>query len=202
MRERPELDSVDIEILRVLAEDCSVTVKEIAGRVGVSAPSVRRRLRRLKSLGILRGCRAQVDPEAAGAVSYLIIVEGKGVRRASTVYEEYPEVERMYTSTSRGTAVLVARVTRPQRLDEIVKALEGLGLTVRSTMLVDVEHSDRAWVPAEPGSGVVLKCAFCHQPIMGEPYTVELGDGRVLYFNSERCARAYFLLDENGGTGA
>jgi Lrp/AsnC family leucine-responsive transcriptional regulator len=194
MSKHPSLDAIDVEILKLLANDCSVTIKEISRNVGVSIPVVRKRLRRLKSLGILRGCKALIDPEAVGAVSYLILVEGEQLRNVSRVIQEFNEVEKAYLSTSRQSGVLIVRIINLQRLDEIVKKIEDLGLNVKNTMLIDVEYSDRVWTPMEPRTSVVLKCAFCRQPIIGKPYQVILDDGTILYFNSEECAKAYFVM--------
>jgi len=187
MSKPPSLDAIDVEILRLLADDCSITIKEISRKVGVSIPVVRKRLRRLRSLGILRGCKAVIDPEAVGAVSYLILIEGERLLDASSVIRGFNDIEKMY---------LIVRIINLQRLDEIIKKIEDLGLNVKSTMLIDVEYSEKIWTPAEPRTSVIIKCAFCRQPIIGRPYRVILDNGTILYFSSEECAKAYFMMKE------
>ena len=199
MVKKPALDAVDVEILKLLAEDCKLSLKDISKKVGVSIPVVRKRIRRLESLGILKGYKALIDPEVVGAVSYLIVVEGREIRSISSILEEFSEVEKAYVSTSRRSGVLIARFTDLKRFDEIISKIESLGLNVKSTMLIDLEYSERVWTPPEPSQRVTLKCAFCNQPIIGEPYKVVLSDGRILYFNSEECAKAYFLLKKSKG---
>ncbi len=196
MSKPPSLDAIDVEILRLLADDCSITIKEISRKVGVSIPVVRKRLRRLRSLGILRGCKAVIDPEAVGAVSYLILIEGERLLDASSVIRGFNDIEKMYLSTSRQTGALIVRIINLQRLDEIIKKIEDLGLNVKSTMLIDVEYSEKIWTPAEPRTSVIIKCAFCRQPIIGRPYRVILDNGTILYFSSEECAKAYFMMKE------
>ena len=198
MRSRPSLDSVDLEILRVLAEDCSVTVKDLAARVGVSVPSARKRLRRLRSLGVLGGCWARVDPEALGASTYILTVRGRDVGLLRDVVLPLQGVEAIYSSTARGIAFIVARVVDPRELEEILSSVEELGLRVEATVLVDSERR-KPWTPREPPRSVTLKCAYCGQPIIGEPYTVTLSDGATLHFSSEECATAYFLLKHRSG---
>ena len=140
-----------------------------------------------------------MDPEALGAATYVITVRGEGVGLLRDTVLRLPQVERVYASTARGVAFIVARVLDPRGLEEVVREAEGLGLRVESVVLVDGEH-EKPWTPPEPPRSVTLKCAYCGQPIIGEPYTVTLSDGTTLYFNSEECATAYFLL-KHGGRG-
>ena len=61
-----EIDGVDRRLLAVLSEDARVSLKELAGRVGLSSPSVSDRLRRLEERGIIRGFTVDIDPAALG----------------------------------------------------------------------------------------------------------------------------------------
>ena len=69
--ENPDLDVVDLSILRILAEDARTSVAEIARSVGMSAPSVSERIRRLQENGTIAGLYDQdrsgrVRPAAIG----------------------------------------------------------------------------------------------------------------------------------------
>lgn len=61
-----ELDRIDLEILRLLQEDCRRSNKDLAGRVGLSPSSCLERVRRLRETGVIRGFHAEIDPAAIG----------------------------------------------------------------------------------------------------------------------------------------
>lgn len=64
--ENGPLDGRDLEILRALTEDARVSMAELARRVGLSAPSVVERVRRLEEAEVIQGYRAVVNPAALG----------------------------------------------------------------------------------------------------------------------------------------
>jgi Lrp/AsnC family leucine-responsive transcriptional regulator len=61
-----DLDSIDRRILQALQADGRLTFDELAGRVGLSASAVLRRVRRLEEAEVISGYVALVRPEAVG----------------------------------------------------------------------------------------------------------------------------------------
>ena len=61
-----DLDGIDAALLRALATDGRATMADLAKVVGLSAPSVAERVRRLEEAGIIRGYGAVIDPAALG----------------------------------------------------------------------------------------------------------------------------------------
>lgn len=64
--ENTDLDSIDAAIVRELSLDARLTTAELARRVGLSAPSVGERVRRLEDVGIIKGYSAVIDPVCLG----------------------------------------------------------------------------------------------------------------------------------------
>lgn len=60
------LDKVDRQILRLLQQDASVPIQEIADQVGLSVNPCWRRIRRLEAEGVIQRRVALVDPERVG----------------------------------------------------------------------------------------------------------------------------------------
>ncbi len=60
------LDGTDLRILRILLNDARTSTAEIARRVGMSAPSVAERMRRLEENGTIEGYAARINPVAFG----------------------------------------------------------------------------------------------------------------------------------------
>ena len=66
MSAQPDLDSIDRRILQALQADGRLTFDELAGKVGLSASAVLRRVRRLEEASVISGYVALVRPEAVG----------------------------------------------------------------------------------------------------------------------------------------
>ena len=60
------LDGIDRQLLDELQSDCKRSLKEIGAAVGLSAPSVMERVRKLESAGIIRGYHALLDARKVG----------------------------------------------------------------------------------------------------------------------------------------
>lgn len=60
------LDRTDCEIIDLLQKNARLSNKELAAAVGLAPSSCLARTQRLRSEGILRGARADVDPAALG----------------------------------------------------------------------------------------------------------------------------------------
>lgn len=60
------LDAMDVALIQALQADGRLSNKELAARVGLAPSSCLVRVRRLRTTGVLRGCHADVAPEALG----------------------------------------------------------------------------------------------------------------------------------------
>lgn len=60
------LDAVDNMLLKALSEDARQSIAELSRNVGMSAPSVAERLKRLEEDGVITGYSVMVNPVALG----------------------------------------------------------------------------------------------------------------------------------------
>ena len=58
------LDKIDLEILKILQEDCRTSISTIASRLNIPKSTVHYRIKRLEEAGVIEGCYAKVNPEA------------------------------------------------------------------------------------------------------------------------------------------
>ncbi|MDE2007931.1 MAG: Lrp/AsnC family transcriptional regulator [Rhodospirillales bacterium] len=71
-----DLDRVDREILRLLAADASLSLSDIADKVGLTPTPCWKRIRRMEQDGIITGRVARLDPAKLGlGVSVFVAVE-------------------------------------------------------------------------------------------------------------------------------
>jgi Lrp/AsnC family transcriptional regulator len=92
------LDRVDREILRLLAADASLSLADIATKVGLTSTPCWKRIRRMEEAGIILGRVATIDPAKIGLpVSVFVAVEtadhsGDWLKRFADVVAGLPEI--------------------------------------------------------------------------------------------------------------
>lgn len=59
-------DAIDMQILRVLARDSSVSAGALGKRLGLSQPATWRRIKRLRDAGVITGTRLDLDAQQLG----------------------------------------------------------------------------------------------------------------------------------------
>ena len=64
--ENGPLDALDTRIRKILTTDARTSMADLARAVGMSAPSVTERVRRLEEAGVIKGYMAVVEPGALG----------------------------------------------------------------------------------------------------------------------------------------
>ena len=62
MKEAPKLDQLDIKILNTLQDDASLSIQDIANKVGLSTNPCWRRIKKLEDEGVIAKRVALVDP--------------------------------------------------------------------------------------------------------------------------------------------
>lgn len=86
------MDAKDFRLLVALHEDARRSLQALGRQVGLSAPSVRERLKRLESLGILQGFWLSVDPAVFGRDDLLVFFGGDWSRDDATKVLDAPDV--------------------------------------------------------------------------------------------------------------
>jgi Lrp/AsnC family transcriptional regulator for asnA, asnC and gidA len=104
-------ESTEERILSVLEDDAQASYAEIADRVDVSKPTVRKYIERLEDDGVIVGYSADVDPKKLPGQSIAMVgLDAESERYVEVIreLEEVPEVESLYTSS--GDHMLMAEV--------------------------------------------------------------------------------------------
>ena len=71
-REKAEIDSTDLEILKLLADNARIALTEIASKLNISERTIAYRIKALEEKGIILGYRALIDIEKLGYEYYKI----------------------------------------------------------------------------------------------------------------------------------
>jgi Lrp/AsnC family leucine-responsive transcriptional regulator len=151
------MDGIDVQILGMLQENGRVSQHDIARAVGLSAPAVSERVRKLEERGVIRGYTALLDPRALGQdITAFIAVGISGSRhhpdfRARAT--ELPEVAECHSVTGEGSHLLKVRVGNTAGLESLlaeIQAWPGVQWTTTSLVLSTVKETMGIALPSVP----------------------------------------------------
>jgi Lrp/AsnC family transcriptional regulator, leucine-responsive regulatory protein len=145
------VDVVDRQILALLVEDGRRTYDDIAGRVSLSGPSVKRRVDRLLAAGVLRGFSAVVDPMALGsrteALVELFYAPGTLLDEVARRLSRHPEVVEAWSVTGDADAIARVRTLDNADLERLIMELQRDGLVERTRSQVVMSQLVRRVTP-------------------------------------------------------
>ncbi|MEM1314557.1 MAG: Lrp/AsnC family transcriptional regulator [Pseudomonadota bacterium] len=126
------LDAADRRILALLAEDARLPVAEAARRVGLSAPAVGERIRRLEEAGVILGWRAEVSSAALGRPLEALLrvrpVPGE-LPRVAKILAETPQITRCDRVTGEDCFLARAALRSVQELETVIDRLIPYAMT-------------------------------------------------------------------------
>jgi len=140
-----ELDDLDRRIVYELQKDARHTSSsDIAEVAGVSASTVRNRLRKLEESGIIRGYDVDIDYEAAGYQLYTKIVCTAPIKRREELAEQALEVPGVVAvrevMTGRDNVYVNAVGSDHDDLSDVAQRLDAMGLEVSDEQLIRNEY--------------------------------------------------------------
>ena len=121
-----KIDDFDRKLLGVLVEDATVSYAELGRRVGLSAPAVHERVKRLKRSGAIRRTSTLIDPTAVGKPLLAFIhvdTTGWCKSKALLAIERFPEVEEIHSVTGDTCLLLKVRTRNTQALEGLLAHL-------------------------------------------------------------------------------
>jgi DNA-binding Lrp family transcriptional regulator len=136
-----EVDETDHRLLALLHEDGRRTYSEMAGVVGLSVAAVKRRVDRLREIGVITGFTAQVDHAKLGwgveAFTELRYAGRTGVGEIVATASTVPEVQAIYTIAGDPDALVHVRVRDIPHLQTVIDTLRRAGtVTGTKTLMV------------------------------------------------------------------
>jgi len=130
------VDDIDRKILALLVEDGRRTYDDVARRVSLSAPAVKRRVDRLREEGALRGFTAVLDHASLGAATEALIelfyAPGTLLDRVAETLRSHPEVVEAWSVTGDADAIARVRTRDNEDLERLIMDLQRDGLVIRT----------------------------------------------------------------------
>ncbi len=138
LRKRAMLDPVDWQILGELQRNARLPFAKLGRRVGLSAPAVAERVRRLEDAGIITGYYAAIDLARIGRPILAIIRlgnPGDRTERMLDLIREMPEILECHRITGEESFVVRVAVTSVEHLERVIRVLEPYAVTTTSLVL-------------------------------------------------------------------
>jgi Lrp/AsnC family leucine-responsive transcriptional regulator len=143
------VDDIDLRLVELLRANARLSYAELARQVGLSAPAVHDRVGKLESGGVIRGYRADAEPEAIGlGVTALIGIVQDSNGDADDVLEALrgmPEIESCYFMAGVESYLLKVRVATVHELENLIVRLNrtaGVAST-RTAIALSTKWEDR-----------------------------------------------------------
>lgn len=146
------MDDRDKSILAALQENARATFGEIAARVRLSPSSVHERVRKLEQAGIIKGYRAEIDPESVGLfVTAMVSVMPLDPKQPDDLPDrvlEFVEVEDCHSVAGDENYILKVRTRTTSDLEDLLRRLrEKAGVHTRTTVVLSTPFEHRPLAP-------------------------------------------------------
>ena len=150
--EHADLDDIDRQILALMQENCRLPLAKIGEKVGLSAPSVMERVKKLEDGGIITAYRAVVNARLLGKDITAFIGVSTGHPHAIDSFEReiqsLDDVLECHHVTGMHTMILKAKTRNTSSLEELISRIRSIAGVVRTeTMVVLSTHTERIQVP-------------------------------------------------------
>jgi DNA-binding Lrp family transcriptional regulator len=130
------MDAQDRQILALLVEDGRRTYDDIARRVSLSAPAVKRRVDRLRRRGAIQSFTAVIDHNALGdhteALIELFYAPGTLLDQVAETLRGHQEVVDAWSVTGEADAIARVRTQDNADLERLIMDLQRDGLVQRT----------------------------------------------------------------------
>ena len=134
------LDDVDRKILDLLQQDGRMTNAAIGAEVGMTAPSVFERIRKLEQRGVIKGYSAVVNPAALGKVitAFIRLTAAWDERHEPGIAEisRDPDVLELYNVAGEDCFILKTRVDNPEQLEALLQRIRSRITVQRSVTMI------------------------------------------------------------------
>jgi Lrp/AsnC family leucine-responsive transcriptional regulator len=178
------VDGIDIRLITLLQGSGRIPQNELAQAVGLSAPAVAERIRKLEDRGVIKGYAAILDPRSLGldvtAFVSVVISGSKYYPTFAQQVEERPEVLECHSVTGQGSHLLKVRTDSTSSLERLLAEIQswpGVQNTTTSVVLSTAKESvgppleemSREMLAKEGREDGVTPAAWLHVPFRHNP---------------------------------
>jgi len=160
--EQLDLDAIDRHILDLLQENCRLPLAKIGDHVGLSAPAVTERVKKLEDSGVITGYHAMVDARLVGkditAFIGVSIAHPKAIGSFESDVAALDDVLECHHVTGEHTLLLKVKTRNTSSLEELIRRIRLIeGVARTETMVVLSTHTERVQLGLDGGAPPTTK---------------------------------------------
>jgi len=148
--ENRDIDDVDASILRALVENARISTAELSRAVGLSAPSVSERVKRLEENGVIEGYSARINVTALGLpiAAWLRIRPIPGqLQKVARVLQAQPDIVEVDRITGEDCFIARAHLRSVADLERLIDEIIPYAMT--NTSIIQSSPVERRLPPIE-----------------------------------------------------
>ncbi|TAM94907.1 MAG: Lrp/AsnC family transcriptional regulator [Rhizobiaceae bacterium] len=145
------IDPADARILQILNKNARISTAELARKIGLSAPSVAERMKRLEEAGIIEGYHTRINLAALGLhfTAWLRIRPVPGeLTRVADILRSLPEIVECDRVTGEDCFVARAQLRSVAELERLIDRIIPFAMT--NTAIVQSSPVERRLPPIFP----------------------------------------------------
>lgn len=133
------LDPVGVELLKLLQENARLSFAELGKRVGLTAPAVAERVRRMEEAGLITGYHAHVDSTKLGLPikAFIRVSDCEPCERMVDLVRDLPEVRECHMLTGSDSYILRIEVSSIAHLDSLINRLRPLARSITTSIVLE-----------------------------------------------------------------
>jgi Lrp/AsnC family leucine-responsive transcriptional regulator len=150
--ENGDIDPVDAKILRALAKDARTSTAELSRTVGLSAPSVSERVKRLEESGVIEGYSVKINAAALGLplAAWLRIRPIPGqLQKGAEILQGLPEIVECDRITGEDCFIARAHLRSVADLERLIDQIIPYAMT--NTSIIQSSPVERRLPPIFAG---------------------------------------------------
>lgn len=133
------IDAMDRKILSALVADATQSYADLGREVGLSAPAVHERVKRLRAARVITSTTVRIDGKRIGKPLLVFIhvqTQNWGYSEALADLARLPEVEEVHTVTGDTSVILKVRVPGSEALESFLRQLHAFESIVATKTFV------------------------------------------------------------------
>src|SRR5881628_2181055 len=151
----PQLDDIDLRLLALLQEDCRTPLVRLGEQVGLSAPAVLERIKKLEAAQVITGYPALLDARRLGlditAFIGVIVSHPSMIAEFERKVRAVDDVLECHHVTGGYTILLKVKTGNTSSLERLISRIRCLeGVARMETMVVLSTHTERVQLALHP----------------------------------------------------
>ena len=147
-----QLDTLDEQILKLIADNARIPFLEVARACNVSGAAIHQRIQKLTNLGILKGSEYVIDPEKIGyetcAYIGIYLKDPESFDSVTKALEAIPEVVECHFTTGPYTMLIKLYARDNEHLMELLNSkIQEISGVIETETLISLRQSLKREIP-------------------------------------------------------